>query len=881
VDTDMNGLAGAATVRPAVSAAAAGVAALRTRVAAQHAAGAPGMATGGLATELFERVVLDIWSAALDDLGDETAAGVRRSVALVAVGGFGRREMAPYSDIDLMLLHDASAPVAVSRMASAILRDLYDCGLEVGQSVRTPSEAARLAREDATILSALFDMRLLAGRADLVAGLGVRLRSLMRRQQRATVERLAAAREEEADRFGHTVSLLQPNVKRSPGGLRDIQLVRWLGRVTHGAESPADLALLGGLSPRDAESLRDAAEFLTRVRIDLHLAAGKANDDLTRAEQLRIAQGRAVPSQDGLLGVERFMREYFGHTRRVAQVRDAMLRGLRGPGPLRRIASGVLGNVVDGLYRVGPFHVGAVSGAVSRIVSSTSAIIRLVELSMLHALPIDPVVWEAVREAVPDLPTEPDAPAVVAFLGLFERTDGLGDALRQLHDVGVLEILVPGFAHARHLLQFNNYHKYTVDEHCILAVERATTFARDDAWLGRTWRELTRRRPLLLALLFHDLGKGFPQDHSEVGAVIARDTAARLGLGADEAELIEGLVLKHLTMAHLAFRRDTGDESLVVRFACDVGSPETLRMLSLLTAADMEAVGPGTWTRWKADILGSLYERTLAYLDGEGPSRSAERTRGALAALLAERDSADPVFRLAKRLPASYLHETPAARIVEELGRLVRLPTEGVFTLTRWQAETGTVAVTVGAREDVVAGVFHRVAGALSGERLEILAAGIHTLEGGLVLDHFTVIDPDFAGEPTAERLADIAAAIRAAIKADRSPDFTRRWNPFAPQTAPAAIHPVRVTVDNESSRQATILEVFAHDSAGLLFRIAKAIFEAGLSVQAARIGTYLDQVVDVFHVTDANGGKLVDPARLAALRRAIEAVAAQPTRPA
>jgi [protein-PII] uridylyltransferase len=245
-------------------------------------------------------------------------------------------------------------------------------------------------------------------------------------------------------------------------------------------------------------------------------------------------------------------------------------------------------------------------------------------------------------------------------------------------------------------------------------------------------------------------------------------------------------------MAHLAFRRDTGDESLVVRFACDVGSPETLRMMSLLTAADMEAVGPGTWTRWKADILGSLYERTLAYLDGEGPSRSAERTRGALAALLAERDSADPVVRLAKRLPASYLHETAAARIVEELGRLVRMPTEGVFTLTRWQAETGTVAVTVGAREDVVPGVFHRVAGALSGERLEILAAGIHTLEGGFVLDHFTVIDPDFAGEPTAERLADIAAAIRAAIKADRSPDFTRRWNPFAPQLQPAGRGPVQ-----------------------------------------------------------------------------------------
>lgn len=876
----MSGPAGAAPTRPAVAAAAAAVMALRTQVAAQHAAGAPGVPTAGLTTELFERIVLDVWEAAIGDLPPPAAAEVRRGVALVAVGGFGRREMAPWSDIDLMLLHDGHAPNAVAAVASVVLRDLYDAGLDLGQSVRTPAEAVRLARDDATILSALLDMRQLAGPDALVATLAGRLRSLVQRHSAAVAERLIAARQEEADRFGHTVSLLQPNVKRSPGGLRDIQLVRWLGLVMHGAESLDDLALVGALSRSDTDRLRDANEFLTRVRIDLHLAAGKANDDLSRDEQLRVAQGRAVASRDGLLGVERFMRDYFGHTRRVVQVRDTVVRGLRSPGPLRRLAAGVLGNVVDDLFRVGPFQVGAVSGGLPQITGSVAAIVRLVELSMLYALPIEPAAWDAVRAAVPTLPREPDEAAIEAFLRLFDRPAGLGEALRLLHDVGVLEILVPGFVHARHLLQFNNYHKYTVDEHCILAVERATTFAGDDTWLGKTWRQLTRRRPLLLALLLHDLGKGFPEDHSAVGARIARDTAARLRLPADEAEVIEWLVLRHLAMAHLAFRRDTGDDSLVVRFAREVGSPEALRMLALLTAADMDAVGPGTWTRWKADILGDLHFRTLEYLDGEGPSRAADRTRDALGELLADREPADPVVQLARLLPASYLRDTPAPRVVEELGRLTRLPPEGIFALARWQAETGTVAVTVGTREDVAAGVFHRVAGALTGARLEILAAGIHTLAGGLVLDHFTVLDPDFSGEPPADRLADIAAAIKVAVKADRPPEFTRRWNPFAPQLAPAAIHPVRVTIDNESSRNATILEVFAHDSVGLLFRIARAIFEAGLSVQAARIGTYLDQVVDAFHVTDMRGGKLTDPERIAALRQTIERVAAPPLRP-
>ncbi len=877
MDTGVSDAGGVSLAGPHSAAAAKAVASLKNRIAAQHAAGAPGIATCSLASDLIDGVVLDVWQACIAALPEPLAAGVRRGVALVAVGGYGRREMFPASDIDLMLLHDAAARPAVAEVASLLLRSLYDAGLEVGQSVRTSAEALRLAAEDATVLAALLDARWLAGREDLPVALAGRLRAFIARRPHATVERLVAARQEEADRHGGTASLLQPNVKRSPGGLRDVQLIRWLGRVTHDAASLDEYVLLGGLARHDADALRDAAEFLSRVRVDLHLAAGRASDELTRGEQLRIAQARAIESRDGLLGVERFMRDYFGHTSRVVQIRDTILAGLRGPGRWRRLAAGVLGNTVDGLFHVGPFHVSAASAALPRVVGDVAAVIRLVELSMLYALPIDPATWEAVRAAAPGLPRDPDQPAIDAFLRLFSHDEGLGDALRRLHEAGVLEILVPGFVHARHLLQFNNYHKYTVDEHCIRAVERVIEHARGDTWLGANWRQLTRHRPLLLALLLHDLGKGFPEDHSEVGARLARETAIRLRLPADEAELIESLVLRHLAMAHLAFRRDTGDDSLVVRFAREVGSPEMLRMLSLLTAADMAAVGPGTWTRWKSEILADLHFRTLAYLDGETASGAADRTREALAELLSARGSNDPVVRQARRLPASFLRDTPPERIVEELSRLVRLPPDGVFALARWQPENGTVAVTVGTREDVAPGVFHRVTGALSSERLEILAAGIHTLDGGYVLDHFTVIDPDFAGAPPAERLADIAAAIRAAVKAERAPDFRHRWNPFAPQTAPATIHPVRVIVDNETSRQATILEVFAHDSPGLLFSVAKAIFEAGLSVQAARIGTYLDQVVDAFHVTGQDGGKLTDPERIAALRRSIEAVATVP----
>jgi [protein-PII] uridylyltransferase len=863
------GAAGAVAVRPAVARAAAAAVVARQRIAERHAAGSDGWAVAVLACELFDAVVRDVWESILGDLPTPAADRIRATVSLVAHGGFGRGEMAPCSDLDLMILHEGRPDPVVADVARRLLQDLFDAGLEVGQSVRSVAEAVSLAGTDATIMSSLLDCRLLAGAGEPVRRLQSRLRTALARGRRRHIDRLVEARRDEADKHGRSVFVLEPNVKRSPGGLRDIQLIRWLGRLAYGAETVDDLAQAGGIARADADALRDAREFLMRIRNDLHLAAGKPADELTRNEQVRIAAARGIAAVEGQLPVERFMRDYFGHTRKVAQVVETLLRSLRRGGAVSTLAQGLLGHDVDGLFRVGPGDVAARPGQLQRVSGSLREIVRLAELSMLYEMPVARDTWEAVRAAVPALPREPDRVATEAFLALFAHPTRLASALRWLHDVGVLEILVPQFAHARNLLQFNSFHKYTVDEHCLIALERAAAFAGADDWLGTEWRALGRKRPLLLALLLHDVGKGFAEDHSVLGARIAREVGTRLGLPDDEIEIVEFLVLEHLAMAHLAFRRDVGDDTLVAGFASRVGSPEVLRMLALLTAADVAAVGEGTWTKWKSDLLAALFYKTLGILDGDGPSVAADRVRRGLARLVDARPADDPVAGLARDLPDAYLAATPPERIVEELGRLARLPDGGVFATARWQPETSTVAVTVGTRDDVATGIFHRVTGGLTSQRLEILAADIHTFADGRVLDHFTVVDPDFAGEPPADRLADIAAAVRGAILGDRPPQFAPRWNPFAPQVRTAA-RPVRVTFDNQSSQRATILEVFAHDSPGLLYGVAQAIFDAGLSVRSAKIGTYLDQVVDAFHVTDAGGGKVVDPARQLAVREAI-----------
>ncbi|MFM7184566.1 MAG: [protein-PII] uridylyltransferase [Planctomycetota bacterium] len=860
---------GQVPLRPAVAAAAAATAEARRRIAQRHASGGDGWAVAVLASELCDAVVRDAWVAIVADLPPQAAEQVRRGVALVAHGGFGRGEMAPWSDIDLMILHDGRSGTVVADVSRRLLQDLFDAGLDVGQSVRSVAEAVDLAGRDATIMSSLLDCRLLAGPEEPLRRLQQRLRKALARGRRRHIERLVEARREEADKHGRTVFVLEPNVKRSPGGLRDVQLIRWLGRLAYGAETLDELALAGGISRADADAIRDAREFLMGVRSDLHLAAGKAADELTRGEQVRIAADRGIQPVGGQLAVEVFMRDYFHHTRRVAQAVETLLRSLRRSGPVAALAQGLLAHGIDGTFRVGPADVAAAPGQVARVAGSLREIVRLAELSMLYDRPVARDTWEAVRAAVNGLPCVPDPPAVEAFLALFAQPTRVAAALRWLHDVGVLEILVPQFAHARNLLQFNSFHKYTVDEHCLLAIERAAGFAAADDWLAAEWRALGRKRPLLLALLLHDIGKGFVEDHSVLGARIARDVATKLGLPGDEVEIVEFLVLKHLAMAHLAFRRDIGDDTLVAGFAADVGSPEVLRMLALLTAADVSAVGPGTWTKWKSDLLAALYFKTRDILDGDGPSAAADRGRRGLERLLEGRGD-DPVVRLARELPDAYLAATPSPRAVEELGRLARLQDGGVFATARWQPDTSTVAVTVGTRDDVATGIFHRVTGSLTSQRLEILAADIHTFADGRVLDHFTVVDHDFSGEPPADRLAEIGEAIRGAILGDRPPEFAPRWNPFAPQVKPEP-RSVRVAFDNDSSGRATIIEVFTHDAPGLLYGVSKALFEAGLSVRSAKIGTYLDQVVDAFHVTEAGGGRIVDPARQRTIRAAIE----------
>jgi [protein-PII] uridylyltransferase len=526
-------------LRPSVLAAKDWLAQERAKLKKQHDAGSPGIQVCARLTDMLDRVVLDLYRSALEELSPAEQATVEADLSLVAHGGYGRRDVAPYSDVDLMLLYAPKASRLVGPLAKRLLHDLFDAGLILGQSVRTVSGACKMGLGDATIFTSLVESRLLAGSEPLFTRFQVKFKSQARRHWRRLVRDIEISRRQERERFGETVYLLEPNVKRSPGGLRDIQLMRWVGFARYGEASPDGLLLLDELSKQDEVDVRRALEFLLRVRNELHFHNQKEQDVLNRSEQVRLAKVFGAEAAQGMLEVEVFMREYFRNTHSVQQIAARFLEGAKPWTKLGEFLSPLLSHKVDGDYRVGPTRISATPAGLQKLQGSLAEVLRLADLANSHNKRIAHGTWETVHRAAPKLPDTLTPEITQRFLSILEQPARLGELLRNLHAMGVLERLIPEFTHARSLLQFNEYHKFTVDEHCIRAVEAATSFGDTQTPWGEVYRSIRPKYLLHLALLIHDLGKGFVEDHSEVGLRIAEETAHRLGLPEHDRETLK------------------------------------------------------------------------------------------------------------------------------------------------------------------------------------------------------------------------------------------------------------------------------------------------------------------------------------------------------
>ena len=849
----------------------------RERIRQMHQRGADGPKICTRLASLVDSIATQLFDAALGELDPETADRLRGQIAIVGLGSYGRRQCAPYSDVDLMILHEARRAEDLTPVTRPLIQGVFDVGLTLGQSVRTVSEAVQLARDDAVICTSLLEARLLIGNQTLFETFRGNFGKMVRRRCKSLCQAFFEARTTERNQYGETVYLLEPHVKRSRGGLRDLNLLGWINFAELGEADPDRLYLAGALSKFDHRRLLSARSFLLRLRNEMHFHAGSANDLLDRAEQLRIAEGFGYRGNGGMLPVEQMMRDYFRHTNHLWQLVLRREAALRAPSTVARVLDPVLGKSIEGDYRVGLRFVSATASGLVKLKQDLSEVLQFVELSASEKKLIEPSNWSALLLAAPGFSDEIATPVAEQFMQLLAQ-EHVGESLRVLHALGFLEKIIPPMRDARCLLQFNQYHKYTVDEHSLLAVRRAVEFAQREDALGQAYRDIKDKPTLHLALLLHDLGKGHEEDHSEVGARLAGEMVDRLGLKPQQRRNVVSLVQKHLVMSHLAFRRDTSDQQLVEHFASELGSLELLRMLFVLTCADLAAVGPGVLNDWKVEVLAGLFNQSALYLQPSAETSAESRLlalRGEITDLLTERERTDPWYlQQTATLPPSYLAGRNAQDVAQTMRNLRQLDNASTNAWAEYQPETKTVEFTAGVDQGIGRGVFSSMAGALSKNRLQIHSAATEPLADGLLLLRYVVTDPEHHEAPSKQRLKSVCQAMIDSVDAADPPQFQAIWGEQqAEASIKLSVQPNDIKIDNGVSQECTVLEIFTFDRLGLLYSLARKVHDLELVIRHAKIGTYLDQVVDVFYVTDRTGHKITDEARLNQVREELLAV--------
>lgn len=788
--------------------------------------------------------------------------------SIVALGGYGRGELAPFSDIDLMFLYRDSIIEIHQAKAADILQTLWDIGYRVGHCLRTVDDCIALGKKDITVRTALMEARFLAGSQKLFNYFRTSFdRKVVLKRPASYIAAKIREREAGYQQYGTTVYLLEPHVKMSQGGLRDLHLFQWASLCHHHTASLEGLKHRGFLSSMDYKALTGAREFLWKIRNELHFEAGHCQDLLTFEEQVRLSRLWGFEDTEHLLGVEQFMREYYEQTTALFDITRRLVDSMAKRPFTKYIGRYLKRQTINGHFIIEGNEISISQTGRSSVLEDTCELLKLFYLSGTHNVRLSFEAYTLIKNAMKTSVFIPkmDGKAASIFLQILGGPGGVAGVLREMHHLRLLEQIIPEFSHARGLMQFNEYHKYTVDEHCFRSVEEAEESGDQPGIVSRIYREIQKKDILCLALLIHDLGKGFGPDHSSMGIQIAKRTAEHMTLDNQTSSLLVFLVGNHLLMTRIAFRRDLSDEKVLLQFAKTVATPEVLKMLYVLTVADVAAVGPGTLTAWKRDLLTELFEKTLEILTGEKVEAAEDDRAGKVVEwVLAHCIEMDRSW-ISQQLSLStkrYLLSIDPERIVRHLGKIMHIPSEHVVVEGEYDSAIHATEYTVYTLDDQTPGIFYKIAGVMAAKGLQILGANIITWENKVVVDTFWVQDPDFAEAPTRARLDEVSSSIHNILVGHGSVDELMaqgRRIQARRRAFPVAI-PAKVEVDNASSEQYTIIEVFAQDRQGFLYIIAKTMFDLGLSVHTAKVSTQLDQIVDVFYVTDKSDNKIIEP---------------------
>jgi [protein-PII] uridylyltransferase len=867
----------AATVERLAALRKAGMGAIARGIAERPLEARPAVRSYAWLTDCLVRACFHV---AIRHLHPARSADTEDQISVVAVGGYGRAEMSPCSDVDLLFLTPWKITPWAESVIESMLYMLWDLRLKVGHASRTVADCLRQARDDYTIRTALLELRHLDGNVALANELKARLRDdLFRTSASDFIEAKLEERTSRHKKQGGQRYVVEPNVKEGKGGLRDLQTLFWIAKYVHTVDEPRELVKLGVFTADEYRYFDKAQNFLWAVRNQLHLVTGRAMDQLTFDLQVEVADKLGYVDRAGRRAVEHFMQDYFRHATRVGDLTRVFLTAMEA-NHIKRMPS--LRGFFTRRRKVKPgFRV--VQNRLSvedeaAFLSDKLNFLRLFDEALRTGYPLHP---DATRMVVANLSLiddtmrrDPEANRI--FLGLLLKRGEPSRALHRMKETGVLGAFLPEFQPIVAMMQFNMYHHYTVDEHTIICINVLERIERGELadelpMSTRILKEGVNRRVLYLALLLHDIGKGRPEDHSVLGARIARRIAPRLGLKPQECATVEWLVRYHLLMSDMAQKRDIADPRTVRDFAKAVKTQKRLDLLLVLTSCDIMGVGPGVWNNWKAMLLRNLYRQTSEALSSglEDVNREARESE-------------------AKRALREALGDWDKGLVRHELSRHygpywqgLQTETQAVFARMLDGLEDDEIRVDLKEDTDrdatrvcfVMAdhpGIFARLAGSLALVGANVVDARTYTSKDGYATAVFWVQDADGAPYDT-HRMDRLKAMIRKTLHGEVVTGDAMVQRDKIKKRERAFRHPTTIDFDNEGSDIYTIIEVDTRDRTGLLYDLARTLAANNIYISSAQIATYGAQAVDTFYVKDMFGLKIMGKGKLESLERKLK----------
>lgn len=802
-----------------------------------------------------------------------------KNVSIVALGGYGREELCPYSDVDLLFLYERKNKSLAKDAVEGLLYLLWDLNLDIGHSVRTIDECMELSLgEDTTILTSLMDGRFVFGDKKLYEGLEKKLfREFLPNVSSNYIQQKIEENEKRNDRFGRSVYLLEPHLKEGQGGLREIHSALWIAQAKFKVKSFHELLLKGVLIERELRVFERELDFLLQIRSELHYISGRREDRLSFDFQEKIASFLGYKDAGELRAVEEFMRIYYLSANLIMEHSKKLIeRCAIKPRTIFRNPKTIYldnGFIIQG----GMLSVSSRSIFIER----PESLMRAFEYADRYEVKMSKYLVDLIRDNVNiiDENTRRNPELNASFLRLLKEGKEAADALFEMNRLRLLGQFIPEFGKIVCMVQHDAYHVYTVDAHSIFMVKEVENlidnkYENELPLLTKTAKEISSRHVLYLACLIHDMGKGEGRNHAQRGAEMIPKIAERMGLSREETEQLEFMVKHHLIMPHFSQRRDMHDDSLIIRFAKSVKTLETLSLLYLLSFADIKSVGPDVWTSWKGLLLNELYRRTRSVLDKgefkrEKPEDRAKRLTHEVIQIIKSKFPEDRIREHLDNMPYSYLLVFSPQKIAYHM-KLIEKFKKGIGMDVIFHPNEEYDEFTFWGFDEV--GIFSKLCGVIAASGINILGARIITRNDGRILDTFYVNRLSKSTSRDKEiwnRLwKGLNRVLEGEVDVEELVSRKKKSKPIYKKTIPK--NPTRVDIDNESSDRSTVIDIYTHDRIGLLYDITKTLTNLGLSVDYAKISTKVDQVADVFYVSEVDGNKVLEPEKLENIKGAL-----------